>query len=85
MEVNAMPNIKSAIKRVKTSEAANAQNIAQKNQMRTAVKRAMTAKENNAENVDALVSEAVKNVDKAAKKNLVHANKAARMKSRLMS
>ncbi len=85
MEVNAMPNIKSAIKRVKTSEAVNAQNSAQKNEMRTAVKRAMTAKENNAENVDALVSEAVKNVDKAAKKNLVHTNKAARMKSKLMS
>lgn len=80
-----MPNIKSAVKRVKTNQAAEEQNIAQKNAMRTAVKRAMTAKENNSENVETLVSGAVKRVDKAAKKNLVHSNKAARMKSRLMA
>lgn len=54
-----MPNIKSAIKRVKTTESAHNQNIAQKSEMRTAVKRAMTAKENNSENVETLVSNAV--------------------------
>jgi small subunit ribosomal protein S20 len=85
VEVNAMPNIKSAIKRVKTTESAHNQNIAQKSEMRTAVKRAMTAKENNSENVETLVSNAVKHVDKASKKNLIHGNKAARMKSKLMA
>ena len=33
-----MPNIKSAIKRVRTTETAEARNISQKNAMRTAVK-----------------------------------------------
>lgn len=80
-----MPNIKSAIKRVKTTEKAHSQNIAQKNEMRTAVKRAMTAKTNNAENVESLISNAVKHVDKASKKNLIHTNKAARVKSQLMA
>ncbi|WP_020008487.1 30S ribosomal protein S20 [Salinicoccus albus] len=80
-----MPNIKQANKRVKTSQAQEHQNIAQKNAMRTAVKRAMTAKKNNSENVETLISGAVKRVDKASKNNLVHSNKAARMKSKLMA
>ncbi|GAA3716921.1 MULTISPECIES: 30S ribosomal protein S20 [Salinicoccus] len=80
-----MANIKSAIKRVKTTDKAQRQNIAQKNEMRTAVKRAMTAKENNAENTETLVSNAVKYVDKASKKNLIHDNKASRLKSKLMT
>ncbi len=80
-----MPNIKSAIKRVKSSQKAEDSNIAQKNAMRTAVKRAETAKAENAENTDELVSHAVKLVDKANKKNLLHSNKASRMKSKLMT
>jgi small subunit ribosomal protein S20 len=80
-----MPNIKSAVKRVKTTETAQDRNIAQKNTMRTAVKRAHTAKENNAENTEELVNYAVKHVDKAAKNNLIHSNKASRVKSQLMS
>jgi small subunit ribosomal protein S20 len=80
-----MPNIKSAIKRVKSSQKAEDLNIAQKNAMRTAVKRAETAKAENAENTDELVSYAVKQVDKANKKNLLHSNKASRMKSKLMT
>jgi small subunit ribosomal protein S20 len=79
-----MPNIKSAIKRVKTSEARNAQNTTVKSAMRTAVKKveaavivndATTAKE-------AFVSAASK-LDKAASKGLIHKNAAARKKSRL--
>ena len=38
-----MPNIKSAIKRVKTSEARNAQNTTVKSAMRTAVKKVEAA------------------------------------------
>ena len=38
-----MPNIKSAIKRVRTTETAEARNISQKNAMRTAVKNAKSA------------------------------------------
>ncbi|SOC38528.1 30S ribosomal protein S20 [Salinicoccus kekensis] len=80
-----MPNIKSAIKRVKSSQKAEDLNIAQKNAMRTAVKRAETAKSENAGNTDELVSYAIKQVDKANKKNLIHSNKASRMKSKLMA
>ncbi|EDL63715.1 30S ribosomal protein S20 [Bacillus sp. SG-1] len=79
-----MPNIKSAIKRVKTSEARNAQNVTVKSAMRTAVKKAEAAAQNNDDNAKALVSEAVKHLDKAAQKGLIHRNAADRSKSRLM-
>ncbi|HDI6440155.1 TPA: 30S ribosomal protein S20 [Staphylococcus aureus] len=80
-----MANIKSAIKRVKTTEKAEARNISQKSAMRTAVKNAKTAVSNNADNKNELVSLAVKLVDKAAQSNLIHSNKAARIKSQLMT
>ncbi|MRX06132.1 30S ribosomal protein S20 [Staphylococcus aureus] len=76
-----MANIKSAIKRVKTTEKAEARNISQKSAMRTAVKNAKTAVSNNADNKNELVSLAVKLVDKAAQSNLIHSNKADRIKS----
>ncbi|RIN54891.1 30S ribosomal protein S20 [Staphylococcus simulans] len=79
-----MPNIKSAIKRVKTTNKAEAQNISQKNAMRTAVKRAKTAIAENAENKNELVRIAVKKVDKSSQANLIHSNKADRIKSKLM-
>ena len=80
-----MPNIKSAIKRVSVTEKKVAANISQKNDMRSAVKSARTAIENNADNKGELVSLAIKKVDKASKKNLIHSNKANRIKSSLMS
>ena len=79
-----MPNIKSAIKRVRTTETAEARNISQ-NAMRTAVKNAKSAIENNADNKAELVNFAIKSVDKAAHSNLIHSNKADRIKSQLMS
>lgn len=80
-----MANIKSAIKRVKTTEKAEARNISQKSAMRTAVKNAKTAVSNNADNKNELVSLAVKLVDKAAQSNLIHSNKADRINSQLMT
>ena len=80
-----MPNIKSAIKRVKTSEARNAQNTTAKSAMRTAVKKveaAITLNDATAAK-DALVTASSK-LDKAAAKGLIHKNAAARKKSRLM-
>lgn len=79
-----MPNIKSAIKRVRTTENAEARNISQ-NAMRTAVKNAKTAINNNADNKAELVNFAIKSVDKASQSNLIHSNKADRIKSQLMS
>ena len=78
-----MPNIKSAIKRVKTNEQKRANNIAAKSAMRTAVKNAEVAIANNSENAkDALIAASVK-LNKAANKGLIHKNAAARKQSRL--
>lgn len=79
-----MPNIKSAIKRVKVAEKANAANVQAKSAMRTAIKKAETALVAKDENAAELLSAAVKTVDKAASKGLIHKNAAARTKARLM-
>jgi small subunit ribosomal protein S20 len=72
-----MPNIKSAIKRVKVSEKRRLRNASQKSALRTAVK-AFDA----AVSPEALVT-ASKKLDKAASKGLIHKNAANRKKSRL--
>jgi small subunit ribosomal protein S20 len=79
-----MPNIKSAIKRVKTSEAKKAHNITVKSSMRTAVKKAEAAILTNEETAKDLFNNAASKLDKAAQKGLVHKKAAARKKSRLM-
>ncbi|WP_316571951.1 30S ribosomal protein S20 [Neobacillus sp. YIM B06451] len=79
-----MPNIKSAIKRVKTNEANNAQNTAAKSAMRTAVKKAESAIVlNDADAAKEVFAGAVSQLDKAVTKGLIHKNAAARKKSRL--
>ena len=55
-----MPNIESAIKRVRTSENANVKNSSQTSAMRTAIKKFEDAVASGADNVDALYKEAVK-------------------------
>ena len=78
-----MPNIKSAIKRVKTAEQKRSNNITAKSSMRTAVKNAEVAIANNDENVKDALLAATRKLDKAASKGLIHKNAAARKKSRL--
>lgn len=79
-----MPNIKSAIKRVKTSEKRRALNASQKSALRTSVKAADVALANNeAETAAAAVKAASTKLDKAVTKGLIHKNAAARKKSRL--
>lgn len=79
-----MPNIKSAIKRVKVSEKNRAHNITIKSEMRTAIKRFETVVEtSNATEAQEAFQFAVKKLDKAARKGLIHQNTAARKKSRL--
>ncbi|WP_252502894.1 30S ribosomal protein S20 [Sporosarcina sp. Marseille-Q4943] len=78
-----MPNIKGAIKRVKQSAAANEQNSQYKAAMRTAVRKADTALINKEENASELLKDAVKRLDTAARKGLIHKNTAARQKARL--
>ncbi|MBE1554649.1 30S ribosomal protein S20 [Sporosarcina limicola] len=78
-----MPNIKSAIKRVKQSTAANIQNSHAKATMRTAVRKAELAIDAKEENATVLLRDAIKKMDTAARKGLIHKNTASRQKARL--
>ncbi|MCA1031818.1 30S ribosomal protein S20 [Bacillus timonensis] len=79
-----MPNIKSAIKRVKTSNERRAHNATIKSAMRTAVKNFEALVSNNdAENAKSAFLVASSKLDKAARKGLIHKNVANRQKSRL--
>ena len=72
-----MPNIASAKKNMRKSRAAMARNRAQRSALRTALKKAHAAN-GGEENLAA-----VKLLDRAARKGLIHKNAAARYKSRL--
>ena len=79
-----MPNIKSSAKRDQLAKARNAKNKTEKSALKTAVKKFDAAVV--AGNKDEAVSTykvAVKAVDKAAGKNLIHKNNAANKKSKM--
>lgn len=78
-----MPNIESAIKRVRQNETANTRNSQQISAVRTAVKKFEAAVESGADNKEELFVQASKLIDQAASKNLIHSNKASRDKARL--
>jgi len=78
-----MPNIKSAIKRVKTTEKKAVANKITKSAIRTSVKKAKVAVESQAPDAAAVMKQAVISIDKAAAKGYMHKNTAARKKSRL--
>ena len=79
-----MPNIKSAKKRVLVSATKQARNKSSNSALKTAIKKANAAIEANAEDKDALVKAAIKKIDQAAAKGLLHKNNAARKKSALV-
>lgn len=77
-----MPNIKSAKKRVELAKAANAKNKAEKSVLRSTVKKFDAAvAEGNREQANSAYKAAVKTVDQAVKKGILHKNTAARKKS----
>ena len=78
-----MPQIKSAIKRVKTQEASRQKNAAQSSALRNTVKKFKVAQANGADNASELYKEATRAIDMATSKGLIHKNKAGRDKSRL--
>lgn len=80
-----MANIKSAKKRVKVSRIRNERNKARNSALKTAIKKANAAIESNAADKDVLVKAAVKKIDQAAAKGLIHKNNAARKVSALSS
>jgi len=78
-----MPQIKSAMKRVKTIESATLRNNSQRSSMRSAIKNFEASAANNADNKEDMFRTAVRAIDMAKSKGLIKANKAARDKSRL--
>ncbi|MDQ6727914.1 MAG: 30S ribosomal protein S20 [Actinomycetota bacterium] len=79
-----MANIKSQIKRNRTNELARLRNKAARSEIKTRVKAAVvTAPAGGEESVEALRI-ALKRIDKAAAKGIIHKNQAANRKSRLM-
>ena len=83
-EVFGLPNIKSAKKRVLVAEVRNARNKANKSALKTAIKKfEAAAADGDRTEAEATYKVAVKAVDKAAAKGLMHKNKAARKKSQM--
>lgn len=78
-----MPNIKSAKKRVKVIEAKTLRNKVIKSDLKTALKKANAAVAEGADNKEETVKVAIKKVDMACSKGIIHKNKAARKKSQL--
>ena len=79
-----MPNIKSAIKRVSVSRKKAAANTIQKSTLRTVIKKSKETVAKGEEKAPEVVKQAVKTIDKAVAKNLIHKNTAARKKSKMM-
>ena len=78
-----MANIKSAKKRVKVIATKTARNQAAKSALKTAIKKAYFAVDTNADDKQAKVRFAVKKIDQATAKGILHKNTAARRKSNL--
>lgn len=78
-----MPNIKSAKKRVLVSKTRAARNKSANSALKTAIKKAHVAVETNAADKEAVVRAAIKKVDQAQAKGLLHKNNADRKKSAL--
>ena len=79
-----MPNIKSAKKRVLVSKANNERNKMEKSALKTVLKKFDAAVvEGNKEQADSAYKDAVKSIDQAVNKGLIHKNNAARKKSNI--
>jgi small subunit ribosomal protein S20 len=83
-KVQAVANIKSQIKRNKQNEGRRLRNKAVRSELKTRQKRAITAAEQGSEDTVELTRLAIKRLDKAASKGVIHKNQAARRKSRLV-
>jgi small subunit ribosomal protein S20 len=80
--VKALANIKSAVKRARTQARRAERNRAIRSRVRTAMKRAQAALDNPLER-ELMVRKALREIDKAVTKGVLHKNAAARRKSRL--
>ena len=80
-----MANTKSALKAIRVSARKAARNRPVRSALRTYVKKAVTSIQTTGDNENTVASlrEAMRQLDKAASKGIIHKNNAARRKSRL--
>jgi small subunit ribosomal protein S20 len=76
-------NTSSALKRVRQNERRRVRNRVVRSKVRTAVKTARTALGESATDARAAVTDAIRTLDKAVTKGVIHRNTAARKKSAL--
>ena len=80
-----MANIKSQIKRNRQNLVRQERNKAVRSELKTRTRSAATAAEAGADDADEKLRAAIKRIDSAASKGVIHRNAAARRKSRLMA
>jgi small subunit ribosomal protein S20 len=78
-------NIKSQIKRNRQNEARRVRNKAWRSELRTRKKNAVSAATAGAEGAPEALRIAIKRIDMAAARGVIHRNKASRDKARLMA
>ena len=78
-----MANHKSALKRIRRNEAVRLRNRYQHKTVRNAIKKLRNEEDKKA--AETLSPTVVGMIDKLAKRNIIHSNKAANLKSKLMS
>ncbi|MBT8320740.1 MAG: 30S ribosomal protein S20 [Eudoraea sp.] len=76
-----MANHKSALKRIRRNEMVRLRNRYQHKTTRNAIKKLRN--ETNKKKAEALLPSVVSMIDKLAKRNIIHSNKAANLKSKL--
>ncbi|WP_276167723.1 30S ribosomal protein S20 [Zobellia alginiliquefaciens] len=76
-----MANHKSALKRIRRNEAVRLRNRYQHKTTRNAIKKLRS--EENKKDAEALLPSIVSMIDRLAKRNIIHNNKAANLKSKL--
>ena len=79
-----MANIRSQIKRNRQTLKRQARNKAVRSELRTRTKKANSAVAEDVTSADDAIRLAVKRIDKAAAKGVIHKNQAANRKSKLM-
>ncbi|CAN5633819.1 30S ribosomal protein S20 [soil metagenome] len=82
--ITSVANIKSQIKRNRQNEVRRVRNKIVRSELKTRTKGALAAADSGADNADDAARLAIKRIDKAAAKGVIHKNQAARRKSRLM-
>ncbi len=80
-----LANIKSAIKRIRSSARKRSRNKPVRSAIKTYVKVAQHSISTSADDSPEAVVRAISALDKAANKGIIHKNQAARRKSRLMA